>query len=76
MGYQMLAVAVGWQVYDLTRSALDLGLVGLAQFLPSVVLLLAVGHVADRHDRRSIVRLCVGVEVGAALVLAAGSAQG
>jgi MFS family permease len=76
MGYQMLAVAVGWQVYDLTRSALDLGLVGLAQFLPSVVLLLAVGHVADRHDRRSIVRLCVGVEVGAALVLAVGSAQG
>jgi MFS family permease len=76
MGYQMLAVAVGWQVYELTRSALDLGLVGLVQFLPSVVLLLAVGHVADRHDRRSIVRLCVGVEAVAALVLAAGSVQG
>src|SRR5437762_8919666 len=55
---QMQAVAVGWQVYALTGSALDLGLVGLAQFLPSVVLLLVVGHVADRYDRRHIVGLC------------------
>ena len=45
---QMQSVAVGWQVYALTGSALDLGLVGLAQFLPSVVLLLVVGHVAGQ----------------------------
>ena len=46
--YQMQAVAVGWQIYALTGSVFDLGLVGLAQFLPSVALLLVVGHVADR----------------------------
>src|SRR5215510_2770380 len=50
--YQMQTVAVGWQVYDLTASPLDLGLVGLAQFLPSVALVLVAGHVADRSDRR------------------------
>ena len=46
--YQMQAVAIGWQIYALTGSVFDLGLVGLAQFLPSVALLLVVGHVADR----------------------------
>ncbi|MGL6157846.1 MAG: MFS transporter, partial [Ralstonia mannitolilytica] len=54
--YQMFGVAVGWQIYDLTRSAYVLGLVGLAQFLPSVVLVLASGHIADRYDRRRVVR--------------------
>ena len=44
-------VAVGWHLYALTGSALDLGLLGLVQFLPTVVLTLAVGHVADRYDR-------------------------
>jgi MFS family permease len=60
--YQMLSVAVAWQVYALTGSALDLGLVGLAQFLPSIALLLVVGHVADRFDRRRVVQLCQWVE--------------
>ena len=45
---QMQAVAIGWQIYDLTRRPLDLGLVGLAQFLPSLGLALITGHVADR----------------------------
>ncbi|MGK9867817.1 MFS transporter, partial [Salmonella enterica subsp. enterica] len=58
IGYQILTVAVGWQMYDLTGDALMLGLVGLVQFLPSVVLLLMSGHVADRFDRRQIVRIC------------------
>jgi hypothetical protein len=57
MAYQMLSVAVGWHVYELTDSALDLGLIGLAQFLPSIVLVLIVGHVADRYDRRRIARI-------------------
>ena len=74
--YQMQAVAVGWQVYALTGSALDLGLVGLAQFLPSVALLLVVGHVADRHDRRRIVSWCQRAESAAALTLALLSATG
>jgi MFS family permease len=74
--YQMQAVAVGWQIYALTGSVLDLGLVGLAQFLPSVALLLVVGHVADRYDRRRIVGLCQLVEGGAAAMLALLSASG
>lgn len=57
IAYQMAAVAVGWQVYDLTHSALNLGLVGLVQFIPSLLLALYVGHVADRHDRRRIVSM-------------------
>jgi MFS family permease len=73
--YQMQAVAVGWQIYALTGSVFDLGLVGLAQFLPSVALLLVVGHVADRYDRRRIVGLCQLVEGGAALLLALLSAS-
>jgi MFS family permease len=67
---QMQAVAVGWQIYALTGSALDLGLVGLAQFLPSVALMLFAGHVADRYDRRRIVSVCQVIEAGAAATLA------
>jgi MFS family permease len=73
--YQMQAVAIGWQIYALTGSVFDLGLVGLAQFLPSVALLLVVGHVADRYDRRRIVGLCQLVEGSAALLLALLSAS-
>src|SRR5438034_9567209 len=74
--YQMQAVAVGWQIYALTGSVLDLGLVGLAQFLPSVALLLVVGHVADRYDRRHIVGLCQLIEASAALTLSVLSIRG
>jgi Major Facilitator Superfamily len=56
MGYQMLALVIAWQIYQLTNSALDLGLVGLIQFVPAVVLTLVVGHAADRYDRRLIIR--------------------
>lgn len=74
--YQMLFVAVGWQVYDLTNSALDLGLIGLILFLPSVPGILLVGHVADHYDRRWVVR---GAQIGkaiAAAVLTIGSFTG
>jgi len=71
--YNMLTVAVGWQVYDLTRSALSLGLVGLAQFLPQFLLTLVVGHVADRFERRRVVMICQGVLLFVCLLLAAGS---
>jgi MFS family permease len=73
---QMQAVAVGWQMYALTGSPLDLGLVGLAQFAPSVILLLVVGHVADRYDRRWVVGLCQLVEASAATTLAVLSLRG
>src|SRR4051812_39174060 len=62
--YQKMFVAVGWQVYDLTASALDLGLVGLFLFAPSVPGTLIVGHIADHYDRRWVVR---GAQVGKAL---------
>src|SRR6202795_4235715 len=52
--------AVGWQVYEITKRPLDLGLVGLAQFLPGIFLFLVSGHVADRFDRRKLLMLCYG----------------
>src|SRR5580693_9698869 len=55
---EMQSVAVGWQVYEITKRPLDLGLVGLAQFLPGIVLFLASGHAADRFDRRRLLMLC------------------
>jgi len=68
---QMLMVAVGWQMYDLTHSAWDLGLVGLLQFLPSLALVLVAGDVVDRHHRARIAAVCVGAQALVALVLAA-----
>ena len=76
IAFQIQGVAVGWQVYALTGSPFYLGLVGLAQFLPMFLLTLAVGHVADRYDRRMIVRLCQIVEGLAAAALALGSFSG
>jgi MFS family permease len=55
---EMQSVAVGWQVYEITRRPLDLGLVGLAQFLPGVFLFLMAGHAADRHDRKRLLNIC------------------
>jgi MFS family permease len=76
VGFQMLGVAVGWQLYELTGSALDLGLVGLVQFVPMVLLTLVVGQVADRCDRRLIVIVCEIVKTAAAGALALGSIGG
>jgi MFS family permease len=70
MGYQMLALTIGWQIYDLTNSAFDLGLVGLIQFVPAVVLTLLIGHAADRYDRRLIVRTAQGTYALAAVMIA------
>src|SRR5512143_2186324 len=74
IAFQVQGVAVGWQIYALTGSPFYLGLVGLAQFLPMFLLTLAVGHVADRYDRRIIARFCQTVEATAAGALAVGSA--
>ena len=68
---QMLMVAIGWQMYELTGSAWDLGLVGLLQFLPALLLVLIAGHVVDRFDRARIVALCQIAQTTIALVLAA-----
>jgi MFS family permease len=74
--YMISAVAVGWQVYALTNSAFDLGLVGLVQFIPMAVLTFAAGHVADRYDRKRVVQICQIVEGLTALFLAAGTYGG
>ena len=71
--YHMSAVAIGWQIYELTGSVFNLGLVGLVEFLPQLLLTLVVGHAADRMDRRLIVSFCQAVQGGMALILAAGS---
>ncbi|KQV20482.1 MFS transporter [Rhizobium sp. Root1203] len=55
---QIVSVAVGWQMYDQTGSAIYLGLIGLVQFLPSLLLILVTGSVADRHNRRAIAAVC------------------
>jgi MFS family permease len=55
---EMQSVAVGWQVYEITKRPLDLGYVGLAQFLPGIVLFLVSGHVADRYRRTKVVFFC------------------
>ena len=70
---QMLMVAIGWQMYDLTRSPWDLGLVGLFQFLPALLLVLVAGHVVDRFHRARIVMVCMVAQalVAAALCLGA-----
>nr|WP_315237296.1 MFS transporter [uncultured Albidiferax sp.] len=69
LGTQILMLAVGWQMYDLTGSAWDLGLVGLLQFLPALLLTLVAGHVADRVHRGRIVAVCVGLQALVALLL-------
>ena len=74
--YQMQAVAVGWQIYELTGSAFDLGLVGLVQFFPVVVLGLLIGHIADRYDRRVVVGTCQVIKALAAAAFAFGTLGG
>jgi MFS family permease len=73
---QMQAVAVGWQMYDITHNPLDLGLVGLIQFIPAALFVLVSGHLADRYDRRLIVRICQTVSGIATASLAIGTANG
>lgn len=66
---QMMLVAIGWHMYDLTSSAWDLGLVGLYQFAPALLLALYAGHIVDRHHRGRIVAACLGVQGLVGLVL-------
>jgi MFS family permease len=71
IGYQMMALVIGWKIYEITDSAFDLGLVGLILFVPAVVLTLLVGHSADRYDRRRIVQTAQSVYALAAALVAA-----
>lgn len=70
LAFQMQAVAIGWQVYGITGSAFALGMVGLAEFVPGLLLAFVVGHVADRFNRRLIVQICQVVQALAIAALA------
>lgn len=76
MANQMMMVVVAWQMYELTGSAYDLGLVGLAQFAPSLALSLLVGQVADHFDRRGVLAWCLAGQLLVALALVAGTLGG
>jgi MFS family permease len=74
--YQMQAVAVGWQLYDLTNDPLDLGLVGLMQFFPVVLFALVIGQTVDHFDRRAVAAICQVVKAICAALFALGTLQG
>src|ERR1700691_3110967 len=63
MGAEAQAVAVAWQVYEITHRAIDLGYTGLVLFLPGLLFLLPAGHVADRYDRRMVILVCYVLQV-------------
>src|ERR1700720_3933357 len=73
---QIGAVAIGWQIYDLTGSAFELGMVGLVQFLPTALLVFVAGHAADRYERKRVVQICQLAEALTALFLAWGAYAG
>ena len=73
---QMLMVAVAWHMYDITSSAWDLGLVGLFQFVPALLMTLPAGHLADRLHRGRIFATCMLAQAGVALALVAASQGG
>jgi MFS family permease len=76
IAYQMQVVAVGWQIYVMTSSPMQLGLVGLMQFIPQFALVLIAGHVVDQHDRKRVMLSAQTVEACAVAVLAAATALG
>ncbi len=69
LGAEAQSVAVAWQVYQITHSALSLGYTGLALFLPGLLFTLPAGHVADRYDKRSVILACYGLQAAATCVL-------
>jgi MFS family permease len=73
---QIAAVAMGWQIYEITGSAFDLGMVGLVQFVPTALLVFVAGHAADRFDRKRVVQLCQVAEALTALFLAVSTYAG
>src|SRR5215467_13759991 len=60
LAMEMQSVAVGWQVYEITKRPLDLGFVGLVQFLPGILLFPISGHMSDRFERRHVLSACYG----------------
>lgn len=73
ISFQMAGVAIGWQIYALTHSTFALGMVGLVQFLPMLLLTMLTGHIADRFERKTIISICQSVECVTLSVLAISS---
>jgi hypothetical protein len=76
LGFTMMGVAAAWQMYALTGSAFDLGLLALVQFLPLAAFMLVAGQIADRTDRRRLLQLCQAVEALAVAALALAALTG
>ncbi len=76
MGAEAQALAVAWQVYEITHRAIDLGFTGLVLFLPGLLFLLPAGHVADRYDRRAVILVCYTVQILCTLALLIFALQG
>src|SRR4030095_205692 len=74
LGLQMLKWAVGWEVYERTGSALNLGLVGLVQFIPQLALVAIAGHITDIYNRKHVLMAAVSLSSAAAVVLALNAA--
>nr|WP_315394273.1 MFS transporter [uncultured Duganella sp.] len=71
LAVQMQNVAIGWQVYSMTHNLFDLGLIGLAQFAPFLLLILIAGHAADRYDRRNLIAIALAAQLLCGLTLLA-----
>src|SRR5450830_1533832 len=76
LAVQMQNVAIGWQVYSMTHNLFYLGMIGLAQFAPFLLLILLAGHAADRYNRRVIITICLGLQLLVGLALLAYTASG
>ena len=76
LGWQMQKVAIGWEIYERTHSAMALGYAGLAQFFPQVLFMLFAGHITDRHNRKHVLMAALSCNALAAVGLAVNSARG
>src|SRR6185295_7066627 len=76
LGWQMQKVAIGWEIYERTHSAMALAYAGLAQFLPQLLFMLLAGHVTDRHNRKRVLMTALACNGLAAVGLALNSARG
>src|SRR2546422_2363033 len=76
LGWQMQKVAVGWEIYERTHSAIYLGYAGMIQFLPQVLFMLFAGHVVDTYNRKRVYMMALACNAAAAAGLAVNSARG
>jgi len=71
LSYQIMMVAVGWHLYEITHSVISLGLIGLAELVPYFILALYAGHAVDHHSRKLISAIACAIHIGVALFLVA-----